>query len=347
MTDRSFGALAHQERREALTLAANKGGSLLHLTEKDVWVVETLSTLVDSSFGSQLTFKGGTSLVKVWRAIRRFSEDIDITYDIREFAPDLTENGDDEALPPTRSQEKRWTKEIRRRLAMWVREVAKPAVESGLARDGFDATIQVEGERLFVSYEPTFDGYGFIKPVVTVDFGARSTGEPREAHTVVCDAAAFLPDLSFPAARPLVMLAERTFWEKATAMHVFCLRERGRGHRLSRHWHDVVRLDDVGVSDRAITDCDLAHAVARHQDVFFREKDAAGNLIDCGEAASGNFRMVPEGKARDMLAADYDAMQADGVLLGDTTPFSVIMDRSAEIEVKVNDALRRHQARLS
>ena len=58
--------------------------------------------------------------------------------------------------------------------------------------------------------------------------------------------------------------------------------------------------------------------------------------------SSENLRM-----ARDTLSADYDAMQADGVLLGDTTSFSVIMDRSADIETKVNHALRRHQARLS
>ena len=54
--------------------------------------------LVDAPFGHQLVFKGGTSLSKVWRAIRRFSEDIDITYDIRGFAPDLVAGAGDEAL---------------------------------------------------------------------------------------------------------------------------------------------------------------------------------------------------------------------------------------------------------
>ena len=52
--------------------------------------------------------------------------------------------------------------------------------------------------------------------------------------------------LVFPTARPRVMHAERTFWEKATAIHVFCLQERLRGDRFARHWHDVVRLDEAG-----------------------------------------------------------------------------------------------------
>ena len=74
--------------------------------EKDIWVVATLGVLFDAPFGHQLVFKGGTSLSKVWRAIRRFSEDIDITYEIRGFAPDLVAGAGDEALPLTRSQER-------------------------------------------------------------------------------------------------------------------------------------------------------------------------------------------------------------------------------------------------
>ena len=39
-------------------------------------------------------------------AIRRFSEDVDLTYDISVIAPDLA-GVDSEALPKTRSEEKR------------------------------------------------------------------------------------------------------------------------------------------------------------------------------------------------------------------------------------------------
>lgn len=47
--------------------------------EKDFWVCWTLDKLFQLSFGRHLTFKGGTSLSKVWKLIDRFSEDIDIT----------------------------------------------------------------------------------------------------------------------------------------------------------------------------------------------------------------------------------------------------------------------------
>lgn len=69
------------------------------LLEKDIWVVATLNVRFAAPFGRDLVFKAGTSLSKAWQVIRRFSEDIDITYDIRSSAPDLVEGGGEEALP--------------------------------------------------------------------------------------------------------------------------------------------------------------------------------------------------------------------------------------------------------
>lgn len=55
-------------------------GRPTHLLEKDLWVVLTLRALFDSPLSADLTFKGGTSLSKVFNIINRFSEDIDLTY---------------------------------------------------------------------------------------------------------------------------------------------------------------------------------------------------------------------------------------------------------------------------
>ena len=85
---------------------------------------------------------------------------------------------------------------------------------------------------------------------------------------------AHLPELVFPDARPNTMLAERTFWGKATAIHVYCRQERRRGERLSRHWHDLSRLDGAGIATSALADRELAYSVARHKAIFFSEKDA-------------------------------------------------------------------------
>ena len=99
-----FQSLSAQDRRDALEVAASLSGLRAHLLEKDIWVVQTLSVLFDAPFGRDLVFKGSTSLAKAYHAIRRFSEDIDITYDIRGFAPDLVANAGEDALPATRSR---------------------------------------------------------------------------------------------------------------------------------------------------------------------------------------------------------------------------------------------------
>ena len=320
MAEGQFQRLSVEERRYALRAAQAEGPHRAFLLEKDIWVVATLGVLFEAPFGQKLVFKGGTSLSEVWRAICRFSEDIDITYDIRGFAPELVAGAGDEALPPTRSQEQRWMRTIRPRLAEWVRERAGPLVEDGLARAGFVARVRAEAERLHIGYEPLFEGFGTIRPEVTVDFGARSTGEPHAAHTVVCDAAAYLPDLAFPEARPTVMLAERTFWEKTTSMHVYCLQGRRRGERWSRHWHDLARLDHAGIAARALADRELALAVARQKAMFFRENDSSGERIDYEAAVTGGLRLVPSGTAQEVLADDYASMLAIGMVLDEDEP---------------------------
>ncbi len=187
-----------------------------------------LATLYDSPLGEHLVFKGGTSLSKAYGVIRRFSEDVDLTYDIRVLAPDLVgDNG--EALPKTRSEEKRWTSEVRKRLPEWVDGAVQSVIAEALARGPLSAAIRIDDDKLFIDYEATTTGSGYVAPSVMLEFGARSTGEQASLRDVTCDAAGMVDGVVFPTARPRVMHAERTFWEKATAIHVFCLQDRLRG----------------------------------------------------------------------------------------------------------------------
>ena len=336
MASTEFWSLSRAEQRDALEVASGQSGRRAHLLEKDIWVVQTLGAVMGSPFGGDLTFKGGTSLSKAYHAIRRFSEDLDVTYDIRAIAPDLVEGLGDDPLPATRSQEGNWTREIRRRLTAWVENSAKPTIEAAFSRDGLTARVRAVGELLVIEYEPLLPGYGFVRPEVKVEFGARSTGEPRDERQIDCDAAPHLPDVGFPSASALVMLAERTFWEKATAAHVFCRQQRTRGERLSRHWHDLVRLDDAGYADNALADRELALAVARHKAMFFREKDATGGWIDYEAAVSGNLQLVPLSPAYKALSDDYDRMVSDGMLLDDAEGFEELMERCAGLQNRAN-----------
>ena len=333
----AFLSLPAADRREVLGVAADRSGRPAHLLEKDGWVVWALAALYGSPLGEHLVFKGGTSLSKAYGVIRRFSEDVDLTYDIRALAPDLV-GGNGEALPKTRSEEKRWSSEVRKRLPEWVAGTAQPTIANALASEGLAAAIRVEDDKLFIDYEATATGSGYVAPSVMLEFGARSTGEPASLRDVVCDASGLVEDVVFPTARPRVMHAERTFWEKATAIHVFCLQERLRGHRFARHWHDVARLDEAGFAAAAFADRDLATAVARHKAMFFAEKAADRSPIDYAAAVNGDLQLVPAGDGAKALEEDYARMVEDGLLLEDAEPFEALMERCAEIAARADSA---------
>ena len=101
----SYFALSSKDRIDALEVAASTLGRPADLLEKDIWVVWALDALFSSRIGEHLVFKGGTSLSKAYKAIDRFSEDVDLTYDIRQIIPDLIEDPDN-PYPPNRSQAK-------------------------------------------------------------------------------------------------------------------------------------------------------------------------------------------------------------------------------------------------
>ncbi|MFN8683590.1 nucleotidyl transferase AbiEii/AbiGii toxin family protein [Paracoccus sp. P2] len=330
-----FFTFSAEDRQEALRVAADRSGRPLHLLEKDVWVVWVLQALFGSTLGEHLVFKGGTSLSKAYGVIQRFSEDVDLTYDIRRLVPDLVGDGE-AALPKTRSEEKRWSTAVRERLPEWVAGDVRHLIAEAMTRDGVPGAIRIEGDKLFVDYEPTGRGSGYVSPSVMLEFGARSTGEPASVRDVACDAAGFVEGVAFPAARPRVMHAERTFWEKATAAHVFCLQARLRGDRFARHWYDLAKLDEAGLADAALADRDLAQAVAAHKQMFFSEKATDRSVIDYSAAVAGQLQLVPRGDALAALGDDYRRMTEDGLLLADAPPFEAVIKRCGDIQARAN-----------
>ena len=329
--------LSRQDQAEALEVAAARTGRPAHLLEKDIWVVWVLSAIYGSDLAKTLTFKGGTSLSKAFGIIDRFSEDVDLTYDIRELVPDLLRGGN--PIPASASQEKRITSAVRGRLPVWIDETVKPVIQAALESAGLTASLTVAGkdnEKLMVDYPALKSGTGYAAASIQLEFGGRATGEPRVVHSISCDAAAAIDGVDFPTARPVTMAAERTFWEKATAMHVFCLQGRLRGERYSRHWYDLVAIAKSAHFNPAINDRDLANLVAEHKSMFFAEKDSQGTKIDYVAAVNGGMQLVPTGESRTALERDYAAMLADGLLALHQPTFGDLMEVCRTIEAQIN-----------
>jgi hypothetical protein len=132
------------------------------------------------------------------------------------------------------------------------------------------------------------------------------------------------------------MAPERTFWEKATAAHVYCLQGRLRRERYSRHWYDLTALAKTAHFNAAASDSELARQVAEHKSMFFAERDASGAKIDYFQATSGGLRLIPEGPPLAALKKDYAAMLEDGLLAFEQPTFEAVMARGAAIQDEIN-----------
>lgn len=195
---------------------------------------------------------------------------------------------------------------------------------------------RVTEDCIFIDYEPVATASGYALPSVKLEFGARSSGEPSTIIPVLCDMEGLVSGVAFPTAEPRVMNLTRIFWEKATAAHVYCVQgEKGLSNPFSRHFHDLVRLEETGHLPEALAAQDVAEAVAIHKNAFFVEKDASGNRIDYLEAVHCGLTLLPSGSGYDALRQDYQRMVEEGLLVGTSERFEILMTKCSEIQAQL------------
>jgi hypothetical protein len=326
------------DRNEILNIASSETGRPAHVLEKDIWVVWALQVLFSSSLGPHLVFKGGTSLSKAYDLMKRFSEDVDLVYDIRQFisAPSSTAG---DLIPDSPAQARKWSEEISGLLQQSIVENIKPVIDNEIAGKSLPAVTRNDNGKIYIDYDNITDGHEYVSPSVMLEFGARSTGEPAGVRPIACDAANGVRGVIFPTATPRVMFAERTFWEKATAIHVFCLQEKLEGDRSARHWYDLVRLANANIAATALKDHALAGMVAHHKSMFYPEKSASGEPIDYLAAVQGRLKLVPNTACLISLREDYQSMIDGGLLEKEAESFDAIIAKCRQIESEANNEI--------
>jgi predicted nucleotidyltransferase component of viral defense system len=84
----NFFQLPEKEKLIVFSKAEEATGFAEDIIEKDFWVCFTLKLLFElNEIKNHLTFKGGTSLSKVFKVINRFSEDIDCIWRSKTESP--------------------------------------------------------------------------------------------------------------------------------------------------------------------------------------------------------------------------------------------------------------------
>lgn len=335
--------LSREERRELWSSASQQLQPLPDfMIEKDFWVCFALQHLFAlPGARDHFIFKGGTSLAKVWRAIHRFSEDIDISMS-REWLG-FTGDRDPEAAQ-TRAQRTKLLTALSAVCAKKVQEELGPALHqsfsAALGRKDWSLEVDPKDEQTLLfnypSVFPEITGRSYVRQLVKIECGARSDRWPvSEGRVVAYVGEAFpdtLPDVGVDVP---VLDIERTFWEKALILHAEAHRPQDKPvpERYSRHYADVAALAKSERATGALERDDLRARVVAHKSVFF---PAAWAKYET--AVPGTFRLLPPKERASELARDYSSMQE--MFFRQPLAWSEVLDVLADLEKRINAASR-------
>ena len=277
------------------TQTANKTGLPVQAVEKDLWVTAVLQMVFSLPIADHLVFKGGTSLSKVWKVIRRFSEDIDLAIDpsIWGFEGDLT---------------KKQIKRLRKASSIFVRDELCQSLQRAVTETGMEKWLLVEEVKLEV--------------------GARSLLEPTAEATVTSIVEDALPistivkQVVIPTA-----LAEKTFLEKAFLLHeLFSSQTSREANRKSRHLYDLAQMMSTDIATRAIANDELWNTIHHHRELF-----TSMSGVDYTPDIRKRIRLLPPDDVMDDWYNDYKDMQSS-MIYGEKPSFEELIEKMRELE---------------
>lgn len=293
--------------------AATRLGHTSEVVEKDFWVCVVLAAVRAAGGDVGWVFKGGTSLSKAYGVIDRFSEDIDLTLSRHGFPADR----DPHAVGLSGRERKRRLAELEGWALIRLREQVVPAMQATLedwipAGDWSLEEADPDQPEQWLFRYPGAGSDAYLRGHVKLEFGCKGALTPaatRTLRTLVAEGTGD-PTVDVEVDVPVLAL-ERTFFEKATAVHAFWHRanpEDGRepkalGPRLARHWYDLHRMWSSDEHRQVIlASLDLLEEVVVHKETWHADKGARYDL------ARTVIRLVPDAALREPAERDYAAM---------------------------------------
>lgn len=298
----------HPDLKDLFERIAEEKSLLPAVVEKDYWIMHCLWGLQQS--GLRFEMKGGTSLSKGWQVIDRFSEDIDIAFDVLET---LSLKGKKAAQVTAR-------KEHFDGLAAKIK-IPDIAVERNAALDD----EEVKNGAISLRYSSLFAVVAGLRQEVLLEVGFEATA-PNEGRDFTSWAlerahAAGIPDLTDNRARGVACFnPEYTFVDKLQTICRKFRQYRDRGHgdverprQFLRHYYDLYRLMEVERVQKFIGTKD-----------YLAYRKMKLKVADAAEFDSKNaFILTPE------LFVEFEKEypQMNAILIPPYPSFKEIMDR--------------------
>lgn len=326
------------------------------MVEKDIWICWLLGNLF--SMPVNMSFKGGTSLSKIFGLINRFSEDCDITIDYRHFYPEF------DIINATRSQLKKISDNLKSKLREFICGNVRPFLQSKInelpSAGDFSLVLSDTGEDLRFYYPTlianvllTEEGHAisteqggaiytennarYLRDHVLIEFGARNSTEPCVKHQIapyIANSSAL--GVAMPVGTVNVLSPLRTYFEKATLIHIECQKENTKPtpDRYARHWYDLFMLSHSKIGEAAFANLGILKSVVEIKNAFFHYSYAS--YEDC---LSGKLKLVPKAAYIKSLKKDYDGMISAGMFIDEPPLFEDIIDSLAKLEESLNEKI--------
>ena len=309
------------------------------IIEKDFWVVWVLARLFSlSDLKDHLTFKGGTSLSKVYGIIQRFSEDVDLSIE-KEFFGFDKDNDPEKAI--SKKKQRAALDALSIECSYYVQNNLIAALRNDISEnlgtlDGWRLETDTEdpdGQTLQFEYPSTTEKGAYIRPSVKIELGARAEHWPVSKHKIQSYTKLILKEkVNEPAIWVRVLESKRTFWEKATILHQYAHlpNDKKLPPRISRHYYDFFCLLNSDTKTSAIADHALLDRVATHKNIYF-----ASAWANYKTAHKGSLKLSPPTILLSGLEKDFNLMK--DMFFGSIPDWSEILRTIIDFEIEFNE----------
>ena len=319
--------LSKKEREELFRETAHSMNTTEAITEKDFWVVWVLDKIFSNErLNKILLFKGGTSLSKIFNLIGRFSEDVDLILDWREVVKE-----DPQKEAKSKTQQAKLNEQINEKAQVYIKNDLLPIISEAVSPACKCSIDKKDGFIINVIYPASFDDK-YLRPQILLEIGPLASWAPFDSFEISSYAAQYFPDLFIKkTCRVNAILAERTFWEKATILH----QEANRGkdkpfpNRYSRHYYDLAIMAKSEVKDKALKNLKLLEDVVK-----FKQKFYPSGWAKYEDAKAGTLRLLPPDYRYKELKKDYTAMQ--NMIFDKNLDFDEIISILKSLEDEIN-----------
>ena len=257
--------------------------------------------------------------------INRFSEDIDLILDWRQ----LGIAGDEPWKDRSNTGQDKYCKKINEMANEYIVSTFIPTFAAEIERHlGRIVPFASEEGVVTIQYPRAFQT-DYIRPEVLLEIGPLADWVPYAQFEITPYTADKFPALfKKKSAQVIAILAERTFWEKATILHQQAMTKK-ISKRYSRHYYDLAQMALHPVKEQAFSKISLLKEVVIFKERFYRSTKARYDL-----AIPGTLRLLPSEELLPELGRDYEQMKE--MMFDEPLGFNSIIATLKKLEVEIN-----------